>query len=172
MLRQKLREDHMQNIFFLFYLRIWYAKYFRHEVTSPPPIMMWIWAAREPLVMQWSGRVLCGLKFRCLVVIFCARKIAYSRWVNDNYIICNYLWFCVNRVQLNSLWNIQKLLCSSWWTRMAVLEESAERRKLRKGSLTLFAIVSDIFALQFGVNCIYCDLWIYNYYLRVLTSAR
>jgi hypothetical protein len=141
MLRQKLREDHMRNNC-LFYLRTWYVKYFRREVTSPPLIMMWIWDLREPLVVEWSGRVMCGLQFRCLVGIFCARKIACNRWVNDNYIICNYLWLCVNRVQLNSLWNIQKLLCSSWWTtnggtwrKCAVVDESAERRKLRKGSL-------------------------------------
>jgi hypothetical protein len=112
MLLQELREDHMRNIC-LFYLRIWYVKYFRRGVTSPPLIMMWIWTVREPLVMEWSGCVMCGLQFRCLVGIFCAIK---NRWVNDNHITCNYLWLCVNRVKLNSLWNIQKLLSSSWWT--------------------------------------------------------
>jgi hypothetical protein len=35
---------------------------------------------------------------------------------------------------------------------VAVPEESAERKEVQKRSLTLFAIVSDIFALQFRLK--------------------
>jgi hypothetical protein len=92
---------------------------------------------------DWEEKVRCDPFVQLRVQSLCS-AVGYG-----NYMTCNYLWLCVNWIEVNILQNMYNLLCAVWWTVSISAFTECAFCKNGKMILKFFATVSHIFALRF-----------------------